>query len=340
MTSIPTSLVFIREFPNWRLGFDPIFTESQPEPGDFFVSDFFGRQNPIVLRPQHTRVIGNDSVNQQLLMETGAVFQPDWQPPSFAQFELIFHQIMAKISRGELTKAVPVVFETATQVPDRDQIWYSFMNLLKMPAQLTPYGFWALDRGLLGATPEMLLRQESETEFQTVAVAGTRSTESATSLLKSPKDLAEHQIVVEDILQRLKVFGSVKKSPVREVAFGSVFHLKTELTLTSKKPVGFFEVLKQLHPTAALGAFPRDPGLQWLSDHPSSAERGRFGAPFGYLDDRGLGSAWVAIRSLEWQGNGSRIGSGCGVVAASQLEAEWAELQLKRTTVKKNLGLL
>jgi menaquinone-specific isochorismate synthase len=277
---------------------------------------------------------------RQLLMETGAAFQPQWTAPALEQFEQMFATIQTKFARGELTKVVPVVFETAESIPDQNQIWFSFMALLKAPALLSPYGFWTEGRGLLGATPELLLRQESETEFLTSAVAGTRSAETKVSLLESPKDMTEHQIVVEDILQRLKMFGAVKKSKVREVAFGSIFHLKTDISLESKKPVPFFEVLQRLHPTAALGTFPREPGLQWLSEQPGGLERGRFGGPFGYLDDRGWGSAWVAIRSLEWNANQSRIGSGCGIVAASQCPAEWQELQIKRESVKRNLGLL
>ncbi|MNL49201.1 chorismate binding enzyme [compost metagenome] len=46
----------------------------------------------------------------------------------------------------------------------------------------------------------------------------------------------------------------------------------------------------------------------------------------------------VAIRNMQWNGQFAMIGSGCGVVAASELEREWRELYQKRLSVKKILG--
>jgi len=48
----------------------------------------------------------------------------------------------------------------------------------------------------------------------------------------------------------------------------------------------------------------------------------------------------VAIRNIQWDKNKSYIGSGCGIVKKSELNKEWAELTLKRNSVKKYLGLI
>jgi len=49
--------------------------------------------------------------------------------------------------------------------------------------------------------------------------------------------------------------------------------------------------------------------------------------------------ALVAIRNIEWNSQGIKVGTGGGVVAASQLEREWLELQQKREAVFKSLGM-
>jgi menaquinone-specific isochorismate synthase len=49
--------------------------------------------------------------------------------------------------------------------------------------------------------------------------------------------------------------------------------------------------------------------------------------------------ALVAIRNLLWDETGSRIGTGCGIVASSQMEKEWQELASKRDFVYDLLGI-
>jgi isochorismate synthase EntC len=47
----------------------------------------------------------------------------------------------------------------------------------------------------------------------------------------------------------------------------------------------------------------------------------------------------VAIRGLQWNREAARCGAGCGIVPGSKLERELAELHLKITATRGNLGL-
>lgn len=111
-------------------------------------------------------------------------------------------------------------------------------------------------------------------------------------------------------------------------------HLMTPITLFGA--VGFQQLTEALHPTPALGAYPKGAGKSWLMHYQTILPRGRFGAPVGYwLEDRG--GAHVAIRNLQWSENRMRIGAGCGVVLESEEDKEWNELNLKIESIKRIL---
>jgi menaquinone-specific isochorismate synthase len=199
------------------------------------------------------------------------------------------------------------------------------------------FGFWDQGEGVLGATPEVLFHLQ-EKKLTTMALAGTSARVDEARLLRDPKELKEHQLVVQDIKERLEKWGWVKLQETRLVEFGMLSHLQTPIEVEIGD-VGVEELVKRLHPTAALGVFPRNYGLNWMQGLPYQEQRGLFGAPIVFSISRSESIALVAIRCLQWSENGSQIGSGCGLVAASDLQKEWQELALKRESVFKVLGL-
>jgi isochorismate synthase EntC len=76
------------------------------------------------------------------------------------------------------------------------------------------------------------------------------------------------------------------------------------------------------------------------------ALRVRYGAPFGLvLSSPGsrtleFQDCLAAIRNVQWSnGRAPTLGSGCGFVKESATDREWAELKLKRDSVKKVLNV-
>ena len=332
------SLAFVRLAPDvWVLGTDLEGVPPSAAPGVFFIGDFFSKKEWKWFRARHLATMTTTQLLAELPVEPETTFAPDWKAPSRVAFAKQFADLQERFRQKTLEKAVPVCFELAEQKPDLSARKGLLRKLCAAPPSVTPYGFWFEEEGLLGATPELLLRQLSTRNFATAAVAGTRTREEEPSLLERPKDLIEHQLVIRDIEQALKRWGTVERTPTREVESATLIHLRTDLGVTSEH--SFMELVQVLHPTAALGAFPREAGLRWLEKWPESQERGAFGAPFGYFNEYGQGTAWVAIRNIQWNKEGLRLGSGCGVVERSDLEIEWKELELKRLSVKKILGL-
>lgn len=82
--------------------------------------------------------------------------------------------------------------------------------------------------------------------------------------------------------------------------------------------------------------------MKWLALLERLGSRKRFGAPFGALNETGQGICWVAIRGLQWFGEGTGrvlLGAGCGVTSQSELAREWNELLLKLDSAKAALGI-
>jgi menaquinone-specific isochorismate synthase len=155
---------------------------------------------------------------------------------------------------------------------------------------------------------------------------------------KDPKELFEHKLVVEDLTQKLKNWGVCQLSQTEVVEFPYLYHLRTWLTVQVSS-VSAVDLIKKLHPTAALGVAPRNYGISWMKDLPNQNSRKRFGAPLLFQISSTHQVCLVGIRNLEWDQSSSSVTSGCGVVSISDLQREWEELTEKRQFAFKNLSI-
>jgi menaquinone-specific isochorismate synthase len=194
---------------------------------------------------------------------------------------------------------------------------------------------------MLGATPEVLFDLHDERRLTTMAVAGTRwSAVGPHALQSSVKDRDEHQFVVYDLLNRLASWGHASVSGTVVRPFGALEHLVAEISLDANSPLDFEAVARELHPTPALGVYPRnDAGLAWLAGIDPDGERFRFGAPFGISVPSEPSRCVVAIRNVQYRNGELSIWAGCGVVAQSRYEEEWQEVLDKIQTVRTLWGL-
>ncbi len=251
-------------------------------------------------------------------------------------FALTFEDLQQRFKNGELQKAVPYIFERTDEKMSNFLLRSTLNNVLKYasnyPAHV--YGMWNEEEGILGATPELLF--DYDTTIKTVACAGTYRTGLQRTV--DEKTLYEHQLVVEGIQQSLKPFGDINISDLTFQEFASLGHLITAIEVHPSKPVDFLQLVHALHPTPALGAFPKEKGFHWLENYQTHIQRGRFGAPAGYLHE-GKSRCVVAIRNVQWTRKGMSLGAGCGIVSSSSLNQEWKEVQLKLKAIKGILGL-
>ncbi|HEX8254301.1 MAG TPA: chorismate-binding protein [Thermoanaerobaculia bacterium] len=301
----------------------------------FYVTDFFLDDVSPWRHPAEWEELTVDELVSRF--EADDVPQIEWEAPSLDDFSRLFESALAAMSRGDFHKIVPVLFENG-RFATRGNWWrYFFSRLTALPSGLRAYGYSHKNHGLIGATPEVLFQAERH-GYRTMALAGTRMVLNANELLHDPKERLEHRLVVDDIVRRLAPFGNVEVGPLGVLRLPQIAHLMTPIFFAESggsEKMSFTEMVRRLHPTAALGVSPRTPaGERWLREADRGVKRRTFGAPFGIEREDRSALAVVAIRNVQWSGDTVRVGSGAGMLPQSRLEREFEELRQKRDQVK------
>ena len=259
------------------------------------------------------------------------------------QWESRVAQAIAKIDKTEIDKVVlarDLIASTSRNIDVRP-ILTSLAN--NYPATWV----FSVD-GLIGATPELLLRL-SRGMVTSRVLAGTipktgddaRDLALAGSLARSSKDLEEHEYAVRSVAEALEPFCSSTNVPDAPFVLhlANVMHLATDVTgalLESKHHVDAFALLKSLHPSAAVCGTPRNIAFDVI-DEIEGMNRGRYAGPVGWIDARGDGELGIALRSGQVTGNEIRIFAGCGIVSGSDPVVELAESNAKFSAMKSAL---
>lgn len=205
----------------------------------------------------------------------------------------------------------------------------------------TRFAFRRANVTFLGATPERLLAK-SGLRVETEALAGSQRADGRgrhLELLQSRKDLAEHAIVVREIVRALAPLCASLHCPERPVVreLRHVVHLLTPIEGELREREHVLHLVEKLHPTPAVGGVPRPDALAWLAEHEPD-ERGWYAGPIGWFDAAGDGEFAVALRSGLIDGPRAHLYVGAGIVAESEPEGEYQETALKLRTLLVALG--
>ena len=320
------------------LGEGPFISSERPGRG-FFCPDFFLKMQKPWLYPKKIYVVNRTELESWFnrTVVAGGIrqergLQSCSNPPSFTEFHRVFADFQQRMKRGELKKAVPVFFEKVKGTIPVSLLLQTLLNTTsRIRSEGFLYGIWGQGFGLLGFTPEKLFSFSGK-RLSLMALAGTAPCPGP-SLLRDEKELREHDLVVQGLRESF-TNTSWKTSSVTEKKFGSLKHLCLNMEGTLREPADFSLLCRRLHPTPALGGFPKQTALQWLKTHPGQKNRGHFGAPFGFFDGKGNGFCLIALRGLEWNFQDLKWGAGCGLVEGSALQKEWRELFLKRRQIR------
>ncbi|WP_435160305.1 isochorismate synthase [Halorubrum sp. SY-15] len=187
-----------------------------------------------------------------------------------------------------------------------------------------------------GATPERLVSLRGRT-VETDALAGTTGRGEtpaedewlAEELLADPKNGHEHELVAETIREQLDPYAASIATGERRVRrLATVQHLHTPITAELAADGHVLDLVEALHPTPAVGGLPPERALETIRDT-EPFDRGWYAAPVGWIDAAGNGTFAVAIRSAVASERLATLFAGVGVVADSEPNREWDEVQLK-----------
>jgi len=204
------------------------------------------------------------------------------------------------------------------------------------------------DAYVVGASPEILVRQESTPEGQKVTIrplAGTRprgATPEAdkaaeVELINDPKERAEHVMLIDlarNDIGRIAKIGSVKVTEAFVVErYSHVMHIVSNvegllLDDAEGKPLTSMDVLKATFPAGTLTGAPKVHAME-LIDQLEPTKRGLYGGACGYLSFAGDMDVAIAIRTGIIKNNTLYVQAAAGVVADSVPELEWRETEHK-----------
>jgi len=199
------------------------------------------------------------------------------------------------------------------------------------------------DAGFFGAPPERLVRLSGRA-VETEALAGSAARGEtpaddaalADRLRDSGKIDEEHLLVVEAIRDWLEPMGEVTVGERTVRKLTNIQHLQTPITARLDRDAHVLSVLDALHPTPAVGGLPRPSALSFIRET-ETFDRGWYAAPVGWFDAAGDGEFTVAIRSGVAGGRRATLFAGNGIVADSDPDEEWAEVQPKYRPVLDEL---
>ncbi|MCS3805728.1 anthranilate synthase component 1 [Chromobacterium alkanivorans] len=211
----------------------------------------------------------------------------------------------------------------------------------------TPYRYLLNlgDAQIVGASPEMLFRQQDE-RVTSRPMAGTRrrgadaaeDQDLRRELLADPKEIAEHMMLVDlarNDLGRLAELGSVQVDELLTVEnFSHVMHIVSTVSGKLPQQAQALDVLKSTFPAGTLSGASKVRALEVIAElEPHS--RGVYGGSIGYIGWRGNADQAITIRTGVLQGGQLHVQAGAGVVQDSLAEREWQE-----TLEKSRLMLL
>ncbi|MBE2280043.1 MAG: isochorismate synthase [Ignavibacteriaceae bacterium] len=190
----------------------------------------------------------------------------------------------------------------------------------------------------LTVTPETLIKKTGG-EIFTEALAGSIpadvDNQRLNELLRTSKNLKEHTIVRDFILERIQKFvNSVSYNEIPEIKkLRSVYHLQTPIVAKLLDDIDHEELIFQLFPTPALSGFPKETAINLISEL-ENFERGFFGGFSGFITLNGDWDFSVCIRCALIKENKALLYAGGGIMMDSDPELEYYETEAKLLAIK------
>ncbi|MFB0834143.1 isochorismate synthase [Arthrobacter halodurans] len=208
--------------------------------------------------------------------------------------------------------------------------------------------------GLIGSTPEMLVQVEGDTARARV-LAGTLDRATAPAgepgyarrmLSGDEKQRHEHSLAIDSLTEQLGPLVTGMNSPKEPfvLELPNVWHLASDVE--ARLSVGAdgtrpsaLDLAEVLHPTAAVCGTPTE-AAGALIRQLEGMDRGPYAGPVGWVDAAGNGEFGIALRGgVVETPTRVRLYAGCGIVAASDPEAELAESWAKMRPMREALNL-
>lgn len=237
-----------------------------------------------------------------------------------------------RLAEGELAKVVLARDLEAVAAAPLD------VNTLLLRLQdANPQSYTFHVDGMVGSSPELLVsvagrRVRSQALAGSAPVTGNVGEDdvTATRLVASGKNHAEHLYAAESVAEKLAAFASVQRSDPHVLRLPRIMHLATDISGELRTSASALTVAGAIHPSAAVCGTPTELAASVLAEL-EGFDRGRYAGPVGWMDAAGEGEFAIALRCGQVSPDGTRIRlfAGGGIVAGSDPNEELAETARK-----------
>jgi len=305
------------------------------EPG--FVFSPFESDHDAVLFPSQASAVIRSPIDPETWSSPAAILNSDTTDSEEARIRHIdlVRRTVEEIRSGKAEKIVVSRKEEIRNV-QLDPISV-FMRLVSLYPQAYSYIWFHPEVGLwTGASPETLVEVEKRA-FVTMSLAGTQRYRDKEQVTWGEKELEEQRLVTDQIRKELGSMLDSVGEPFTERA-GHLLHLRTDIRGSLHDDNLLSDLIRRLHPTAAICGLPRDRALEFIQRN-EGYKREYYSGFLGEVHYPVSGSAhlFVNLRCMQLFHDAKQawIYVGGGITASSRPEKEWEETQAKSETMKR-----
>ncbi len=243
------------------------------------------------------------------------------------------------------------IFQTEVGFKKRFRLEGDTINIYEEMREINPspqmYYVKFGQQKLIGASPELLFRLR-QGEMETFPLAGTtrrgadlqEDTALARALLNDPKEIAEHNMIVDlhrNDIGRVAQFGTVKVRSLMDIKrFSHVQHISSEIVGIIAEGEDMFSALPSNFPAGTLTGAPKIEAMKIINDLECDG-RGPYGGAVGHFSFNGDCTFAIPIRTVFANGEQAYVQTCGGNVYDSNPDDEYEEIRRKFAGTKKVL---
>jgi anthranilate synthase component I len=225
---------------------------------------------------------------------------------------------------------------------------FSFYRILRTKNP-SPYMFLMEyeDFAIVGSSPEVMIRLQ-ENELLLRPIAGTRKRgatrerdrELEEELLADPKELAEHLMLIDlgrNDVGRVAKTGTVKVDDMMHIErYSHVMHIVSDVTAELRDDKDMFDLFMATFTAGTMTGAPKIRAMELIAEF-EGLKRGFYSGAVGYFGFDGNMDSAIAIRTSLVKPGEVILQAGAGIVADSQPELEYLEVQNKLGALMSSL---
>jgi anthranilate synthase component 1 len=266
------------------------------------------------LKDMESLIVGRDALSAPPAGRVTSEFTA-----SFSQDEFVS---MVEKTKGKIPQVVPSIKFTAEYEGDLLQI-YRKLRTINPSSYMFYIEFDNVQ--IAGASPETLVSLKDGI-VSTFPLAGTckrvadqaENEQAIAKLLSDPKELAEHEMLVELSKSDLsKICDDVTVKDYRTIKTCShVYHIESKVQGKIRDNFDCFDALKVSLPAGTLCGSPRDEAMAMIAEI-EGEPRDIYGGAVGYIDFTGQMDLCIAIRMAVLREGKVSVQAGAGIIADS-----------------------